>query len=74
MRNCDDLTDNPSPTEDLSAAVDVYSDWVDACDAVAKNTATKNGESELRGMNSSDQRLVSLDGEDVVGVYNDSND
>lgn len=25
--------------EDLSAAVDVYSDWVDACDAVAKDTA-----------------------------------
>lgn len=26
---------------DLSAAVDVYSDWVDACDAVAKDTASK---------------------------------
>lgn len=26
---------------DLSAAVDVYSDWVDACDAVAKDTAHK---------------------------------
>ncbi|KAL4883124.1 hypothetical protein BJY04DRAFT_206715 [Aspergillus karnatakaensis] len=25
----------------LSAAVDVYSDWVDACDAVAKDTANK---------------------------------
>ncbi|PKX96741.1 transcription elongation factor 1 family protein, partial [Aspergillus novofumigatus IBT 16806] len=25
----------------LSAAVDVYSDWVDACDAVAKDTASK---------------------------------
>jgi transcription elongation factor Elf1 len=24
---------------DLSASVDVYSDWVDACDAVAKDTA-----------------------------------
>lgn len=24
---------------DLSAAVDVYSDWVDACDAVAKDAA-----------------------------------
>lgn len=26
-------------TIDLSAAVDVYSDWVDACDAVAKTKA-----------------------------------
>lgn len=24
---------------DLSAAVDVYSDWIDACDAVAKEAA-----------------------------------
>ncbi|KAK2859900.1 hypothetical protein FQN49_004599 [Arthroderma sp. PD_2] len=29
---------------DLSAAVDVYSDWVDACDAVAKE-GTKEGAS-----------------------------
>jgi transcription elongation factor Elf1 len=27
------------PFTDLSAAVDVYSDWVDACDAVAKSKA-----------------------------------
>ena len=26
---------------DLSAAVDVYSDWVDACDAVAKDAANQ---------------------------------
>jgi len=26
---------------DLSAAVDVYSDWVDACDAVAKESANQ---------------------------------
>ena len=26
-------------TSDLSAAVDVYAEWVDACDAVAKNDA-----------------------------------
>ncbi|KAN0072547.1 Transcription elongation factor Elf1 like domain containing protein [Elaphomyces granulatus] len=37
----------------LSAAVDVYSDWVDACDAVAKSTANKN-EIESRGINSRD--------------------
>ena len=29
---------------DLSAAVDVYSDWVDACDAVAKDTANQYDE------------------------------
>jgi transcription elongation factor Elf1 len=28
---------------DLSAAVDVYSDWVDACDTVAKNAADTDG-------------------------------
>lgn len=27
-------------TLDLSAAVDVYSDWVDACDSVAKTKAS----------------------------------
>lgn len=27
---------------DLSAAVDVYSDWVDACDAVAKDEPVRN--------------------------------
>jgi transcription elongation factor Elf1 len=26
---------------DLSAGVDVYSDWVDACDAVAKESANQ---------------------------------
>lgn len=28
---------------DLSAAVDVYSDWVDACDSVAKQSADVTG-------------------------------
>lgn len=28
---------------DLSAAVDVYSDWVDACDAVAKEGGEEGG-------------------------------
>ena len=28
---------------DLSAAVDVYSDWVDACDAVAKEDVEERG-------------------------------
>ncbi|RWQ99612.1 transcription elongation factor 1, partial [Paecilomyces variotii] len=33
----------------LSAAVDVYSDWVDACDAVAKNAADNYEDSASRG-------------------------
>lgn len=39
---------------DLSAAVDVYSDWVDACDAVAKDTATKFEESNPRSLRPSE--------------------
>lgn len=31
------MTNNSN--QDLSAAVDVYSDWIDACDAVAKEAA-----------------------------------
>lgn len=38
---------------DLSAAVDVYSDWVDACDAVAKDTANKyDGDDDIRAVHS----------------------
>ncbi|KAL1999493.1 hypothetical protein VTN02DRAFT_4435 [Thermoascus thermophilus] len=36
----------------LSAAVDVYSDWVDACDAVAKNAASRREDNDVRGMQS----------------------
>lgn len=39
---------------DLSAAVDVYSDWVDACDAVAKDTATKYEDNDPRVRPSND--------------------
>ena len=42
------ITDNL--VSDLSAAVDVYSDWVDACDAVAKDTATKYEEGNPRSL------------------------
>lgn len=39
-------------TLDLSAAVDVYSDWVDACDAVAKDAAAGNDiGTTIRGAN-----------------------
>ncbi|KAL3489472.1 transcription elongation factor Elf1 like-domain-containing protein [Aspergillus germanicus] len=41
----------------LSAAVDVYSDWVDACDAVAKDAANKYEESDAHGLRSSNRPL-----------------
>ncbi|KAL9578585.1 MAG: hypothetical protein Q9212_005625 [Teloschistes hypoglaucus] len=31
---------------DLSAGVDVYSDWIDACDSVAKETVDATGEDD----------------------------
>lgn len=44
---------------DLSAAVDVYSDWVDACDAVAKDAAHGHEERDARGVNVHDSSLSS---------------
>jgi transcription elongation factor Elf1 len=35
-------------TLDLSAAVDVYSDWVDACDSVAKTKANDYDQRDLQ--------------------------
>jgi transcription elongation factor Elf1 len=40
---------------DLSAAVDVYSDWVDACDAVAKDTADRYEEGDAIAMRSNNR-------------------
>lgn len=42
---------------DLSAAVDVYSDWVDACDAVAKDAAHGHEDRDARGINVHDSSL-----------------
>ncbi|OJJ55337.1 hypothetical protein ASPSYDRAFT_159119, partial [Aspergillus sydowii CBS 593.65] len=39
----------------LSAAVDVYSDWVDACDAVAKDTADRYEEGDAIAMRSNNR-------------------
>lgn len=44
---------------DLSAAVDVYSDWVDACDAVAKDAAHGYEERDARGINLHDNPVSS---------------
>ena len=40
---------------DLSAAVDVYSDWIDACDAVAKEGAEEGADD---GLNSYEELAV----------------
>ena len=64
-------------SSDLSAAVDVYSDWVDACDAVAKDTATKYEESDVRVRRSNDfatapsTRDIGFEDTDRVDAYAD---
>lgn len=35
---------------DLSAPVDVYTDWIDACEAVAKETANGNARTPARSL------------------------
>jgi transcription elongation factor Elf1 len=42
------LHDSNEMTLDLSAAVDVYSDWVDACDSVAKTKANDYDQRDLQ--------------------------
>ncbi|KAE8348446.1 transcription elongation factor [Aspergillus coremiiformis] len=48
----------------LSAAVDVYSDWVDACDAVAKDTANRYEDINARGLRSNEYP-VAASGQDL---------
>lgn len=58
-------------SSDLSAAVDVYSDWVDACDAVAKDTANQyDGPVGSRGAGKSDALASAGHGE----TYEDDDD
>ncbi|KAE8147356.1 hypothetical protein BDV25DRAFT_34121 [Aspergillus avenaceus] len=38
----------------LSAAVDVYSDWVDACDAVARDTVNRYDDNNAPGLRSNE--------------------
>lgn len=45
---------------DLSAGVDVYSDWVDACDAVAKESANQYDGTSTSQMASSKQGAPAL--------------
>jgi len=57
----------------LSAPVDVYSEWVDACDSIAKanpDESRSNLHSIDRGLPSSDNRNIhGLDDEDDVDGY-----
>jgi transcription elongation factor Elf1 len=64
---------------DLSAAVDVYSDWIDACDAVAKDAAGHDGglpshttqhDSGRRGSLADDDGIID-DEEDGEADYGD---
>lgn len=56
---------------DLSAAVDVYSDWVDACDAVAKDTANQYDEAVNSQVPSSKQDISAEAGH--PDTYGDDN-
>ena len=59
---------------DLSAAVDVYSDWIDACDAVAKDAATGPGAhpSDLGPGGAADNYSDGgLDNDDDLGIMDD---
>ena len=49
---------------DLSAAVDVYSDWVDACDAVAKDAANRHDEHSARGLRRETAAIIDENGND----------
>ncbi|KAB8198886.1 transcription elongation factor 1 [Aspergillus parasiticus] len=61
----------------LSAAVDVYSDWVDACDAVAKDTANRYEDNNAGGPRSNEYTVSSsgqdaeYDDADRAGAYVD---
>ncbi|QMW37419.1 hypothetical protein G4B11_000655 [Aspergillus flavus] len=61
----------------LSAAVDVYSDWVDACDAVAKDTANRYEDTNAGGLRSNEYTVSSsgqdaeYDDADRAGAYVD---
>ncbi|KAB8254609.1 Elf1-domain-containing protein [Aspergillus pseudonomiae] len=61
----------------LSAAVDVYSDWVDACDAVAKDTANRYEDNSAGGLRSNEYTVSSIgqhtgyDDADRAGAYVD---
>lgn len=65
---------------DLSAAVDVYSDWVDACDSVAKEDTKEagGGQAQARrslnrggGNRDSDRDMDDDDDRDVEGYEGD---
>ena len=59
---------------DLSAAVDVYADWIDACDAVAKDAARKDDQgasSRVQDSGRYGDLLLGIEREDDLGVIVD---
>ncbi|KAL1958322.1 hypothetical protein VTO42DRAFT_4639 [Malbranchea cinnamomea] len=62
----------------LSAAVDVYSDWIDACDAVAKeDMLAKNDElggSATQGLGDSQSRTQDYEGATAGGDLDDDDE
>lgn len=59
---------------DLSAAVDVYSDWVDACDAVAKDAAHGHEERDAPGINVHDNSLSNTQKAGMLAEESANND
>lgn len=67
---------NEVDSPDLSAAVDVYADWIDACDTVAKNDARAksrmNGEAAGEEEEGAGEQRGGVMGEERVrGGYGD---
>lgn len=62
---------------DLSAAVDVYSDWIDACDDVAKKAAAEdNGATSSYALSAGGRKNSELgaDREEDLGIDDDDED
>jgi len=55
----------------LSAAVDVYSDWIDACDAVAKDAVGRDQPAPSNGRKGSE---VGAGRDDDLGIDDDEDD
>ena len=74
----EDVESNPDlRPPDLSAAVDVYSEWIDACDQVAKEAAGKETGARTFAASGSAARRGSEEDEDMneeLGIVDDDDD
>lgn len=55
----------------LSHAVDVYSDWIDACESVAQEAATAEAEDRKFSTYGTTATAANADGEEEDGAYDD---